>query len=43
MDDVTHGEEIYRIGFEAVEKGLLTDYKVLILTLNDHDIPPLNS
>ena len=42
MDDTTlYGEEIYRIGFgEAVEKGLLTDYKVLILTLNDHDIPP---
>jgi predicted helicase len=42
MDDVNlYGEEIYRIGFgEAVEKGLLTDYKVLILTLNDNDIPP---
>jgi predicted helicase len=42
MDDIDlYGEEIYRIGFgEAVEKGLLTDYKVLILTLNDHDIPP---
>lgn len=42
MDDANlYGEEIYRIGFgEAVEKGLLTDYKVLILTLNDHDIPP---
>jgi len=42
MDDVSKfGEEIYRIGFgEAVEKGLLTDYKVLILTLNDKDVPP---
>lgn len=42
MDDVNlYGPEIYRIGFgEAVEKDLLTDYKVLILTLNDHDIPP---
>lgn len=42
MDDVTlYGEEIYRIGFgEAVEKDLLTDYKVLILTLNENDIPP---
>lgn len=41
MDSVEHyGEEIYRIGFgEAVEKGLLTDYKVLILTLNEHDVP----
>ena len=36
-----YGEEIYRIGFgEAVEKGLLCDYKVLILTLNQNDIPP---
>ncbi len=35
------GKEIHRIGFgEAVEKGLLTDYKVLILTLNDKDVPP---
>lgn len=42
MDDpALYGEEIYRIGFgEAVELGLLTDYKVLILTLNDKDVPP---
>lgn len=42
MDDpAVYGEEIYRIGFgEAVEKGLLTDYKVLILTLSDKDVPP---
>ncbi len=42
MDDVAlYGEEIYRIGFgEAVESNLLTDYKVLILTLNENDIPP---
>lgn len=42
MDDVAlYGEEIYRIGFgEAVERDLLTDYKVLILTLNDKDVPP---
>ena len=41
MDDpALYGEEIYRIGFgEAVEKDLLTDYKVLILTLNDKDVP----
>lgn len=41
MDDINlYGEEIYRIGFgEAVEKDLLTDYKVLILTLSDKDIP----
>lgn len=42
MDDVSlYGEEIYRIGFgEAVEKDLLTDYKVLILTLSEQDVPP---
>ncbi|MCK7590609.1 DEAD/DEAH box helicase family protein [Subsaxibacter sp. CAU 1640] len=42
MDDETiYGEEIYRIGFgEAVERNLLTDYKVLILTLSDKDVPP---
>ena len=41
MDDETiYGKEIYRIGFgKAVEEGLLTDYKVLVLTLNDKDIP----
>lgn len=42
MDNEEHfGKEIHRIGFgEAVEKGLLTDYKVIILTLNDKDVPP---
>lgn len=42
MDDVSlYGEEIYRIGFgKAVEDGLLTDYKVLVFTLSDKDIPP---
>jgi predicted helicase len=37
MDDENYyGKEIYRIGFgEAVEKGLLSDYKVLILTVRD--------
>lgn len=41
MDDETlYGGEIYRIGFgESVEKGLLSDYKVLILTLSDKDVP----
>lgn len=41
MDDVKlYGEEIYHIGFgEAVEKGLLSDYKVLILTVNENDMP----
>ena len=34
-----YGEEFYRIGFgKAVEKGLLSDYKVLVLTLPK--IPP---
>ena len=42
MDDTSlYGEEIYRIGFgEAVELDLLSDYKVLVLTLNENDIPP---
>ena len=42
MDDIKmYGDEIYRIGFgEAVEKALLADYKVLILTLNQNDVPP---
>jgi predicted helicase len=42
MDDESlYGQEIYRIGFgESVERDLLTDYKVLILTLNDRDVPP---
>jgi len=41
MDDVQlYGEEIYRIGFgEAVEKDLLSDYKVLILTVSENDMP----
>jgi predicted helicase len=41
MDDKKkYGEEIYRIGFsEAVEKNLLSDYKVLILTLSENEVP----
>jgi predicted helicase len=40
-DERLYGQEIYRIGFgEAVDKGLLTDYKVLILTVRESDIPP---
>ena len=41
MDDESiYGEEMYRIGFgEAVDRGLLTDYKVLVLTLSEKDIP----
>ena len=42
MDDESlYGQEMYRIGFgQAVEQNLLADYKVLILTLSDADIPP---
>ena len=42
MDDPSiYGEEMYRIGFgEAVDRDLLSDYKVLILTLSDKDVPP---
>ena len=42
MDDKNlYGEEFYKIGFgEAVDKGLLSDYKVLILTINDENISP---
>lgn len=38
-DEKLYGEEIYRIGFgQAVENGLLSDYKVLILTISDNNI-----
>ena len=42
MDDKSmYGNEISRIGFgEAVEKNLLTDYKVLILAVGEKDITP---
>ncbi len=42
MDDPSvYGNEIYRIGFgEAVAKKLLTDYKVLVLTLSQNDVSP---
>ena len=41
MDDTqTYGEEIFHIGFgEAVEKNLLSDYKVIVLTVSENDIP----
>lgn len=41
MDDLDfYGEEIYRIGFgKAVEENLLTDYKVIVLTLSENDVP----
>lgn len=40
MDDpAIYGDEIYRIGFgEAVEKNLLSDYKVLVLTLGEDQV-----
>lgn len=40
-DEKLYGDEIYRIGFgEAVDRKLLTDYKVLILAVGDKDITP---
>lgn len=41
MDDAAlYGEEIYRIGFgTAVAKGCLADYKVLVLTLPEGELP----
>lgn len=37
MDDYdTYGEEFYRLGFyEAVQRDLLTDYKVIVLTVDE--------
>ena len=42
MDDTEiYGDEIYRIGFgEAVEKKLLSDYKVVVLTLDENSVDP---
>ncbi|MGY0606205.1 DEAD/DEAH box helicase [Corynebacterium amycolatum] len=35
-DEAVYGPEFYRLGFgEAVEKGLLTDYKVLVMTVDE--------
>lgn len=35
-----YGDEFFRIGFgRAVRDGLLTDYKVLVLTISEDDIP----
>lgn len=40
-DDELYGSEIYRLGFgEAVSKGLLSDYRVLIFTVSENDVPP---
>lgn len=39
-DEVLYGPEVYRIGFgEAVDRKLLSDYKVLVLTLKESQIP----
>lgn len=40
MDDPKiYGQEVYRIGFgEAVKRGLLSDYKVMILTIGEQHI-----
>lgn len=40
MDDATlYGNEIYRIGFgEAVDRNLLSDYKVLVLTVSAKEV-----
>lgn len=35
-DEKIYGEELYRIGFgEAVRKGILTDYKVMVLAVDE--------
>lgn len=35
-DEAVYGPEFHRLGFgEAVEKGLLTDYKVLVMTVDE--------
>ena len=35
-----YGEEFYRVNFSyAVQNGLLTDYKVLVLTVSEDDVP----
>ena len=40
-DEKLYGTEMFRIGFgEAVQSGLLSDYKVLILTLSEEDVTP---
>ena len=41
MDDKEwYGEEFHRLSFnDAVSQGLLTDYKVLVLTVSEEDIP----
>lgn len=39
-DEAIYGKEFFRVNFSyAVEHGLLTDYKVLVLTVNGSDLP----
>lgn len=39
-DEALYGPEVFRIGFgEAVDRNLLADYKVFVLTLSEHQIP----
>ena len=39
-DEKLYGEEIYRMGFgEAVQNNLLSDYKVLVLTVAEDQVP----
>ncbi|OMC22242.1 DEAD/DEAH box helicase [Mycobacterium colombiense] len=40
-DELTYGPEFHRLSFgDAVERGLLTDYKVLVLTIDQSVIAP---
>lgn len=40
-DEEIYGKEMFRIGFsEAVDKKLLSDYKVIVFTIGENDIPP---
>lgn len=39
-DEKLYGQEFFRVNFSyAVEHGLLSDYKVLVLTVNEDDLP----
>ncbi len=39
-DEKLYGDEFFRVNFSyAVKHGLLTDYKVLVLTVNEDDLP----
>ena len=38
MMNLLYGKEFYRLGFgEAVNKGILTDYKVMVLAVDEND------